>query len=726
MLLIFQLFRFLELISTAGQNKGVEFFTMKGSMKGPEAKMPRMEDILSLPVQDPPCAEFSAAHLNWVHVQGGRQGGDDIALIPFCRVDDFVKGESNNAKCPASFRIESRRKRREGSVRKPRVDGYLEYTLYWCSYGPEDYRDNGSGFGDNTNLKPATGKGSRPGRRHMMRGCLCHFTVKRSYTRPLLALIIYNQRNHVDKSGAPCHGILDQNALGTRAMYAPRISEELRHKIMSMLYVGIPLDTIIQHHAEVVQKHGGPHNRDDFLTRSDVRNMERMLRNSSHELHADDKCSVEIWAQRHNKHVFILQDYSNSEPFILGLQTDWQLQQILHYGHNGLLASHSTSKLKKLKYNLCSLLVFDTSRNAIPVAWVITPSHLVQGINKWVVPLVQKIRTKDPRWRPNAFLMDDPAYEASVREAFQCHVLLCPWHLRRSWVKSLLKNCCNSDTQRDLFKHLGKILYCSRSGPSTSDAVEELTQMHIDQCAFMNYFRSRRLPNIELWVNGVRTLPVVSQEFFAPIESYHLRLKLKIFNLLPASSLQRIDCLVHVLTTEFHSLYWFDQYTSETGYFQNLRDGFGSTNSWYQAMHIPDVDVLLDEENLQLAKVVSQRDRSVVYTIWNPGSEFANCDCTWSKLGNLCKHVIKVALCCKNRQVSRPLLAAQVYRDVLLNLLQNAPEDPLVLEHAILRATRLQQEIKGLEDRSNSGLLQPLPPTSNSQMVDSNSILSFP
>lgn len=92
-----------------------------------------MEDILNLPVQDPPCAEFSATHIKWVKVEGGRQGGDDIALIPFARVGDFVKGESSNAECPASFRVESRRKRPEGSISKPRVDGYLEYTLYVVS-----------------------------------------------------------------------------------------------------------------------------------------------------------------------------------------------------------------------------------------------------------------------------------------------------------------------------------------------------------------------------------------------------------------------------------------------------------------------------------------------------------------------------------------------------------------------------------------------------------------
>lgn len=98
-------------------------------------QMARMEDILNLPVQDPPFAEFSSAHIKWVKVEGGRQGGDDIALIPFARVDDFVKGESSNAECPASFRVESKRKRPEGSVSKPRVDGYLEYTLYVVSVG---------------------------------------------------------------------------------------------------------------------------------------------------------------------------------------------------------------------------------------------------------------------------------------------------------------------------------------------------------------------------------------------------------------------------------------------------------------------------------------------------------------------------------------------------------------------------------------------------------------
>lgn len=239
----------------------------------------------------------------------------------------------------------------------------------------------------------------------------------------------------------------------------------------------------------------------------------------------------------------------------------------------------------------------------------------------------------------------------------------------------------------------------------------------------------------ELWVNGIKTLPVASQEPNAAIESYHLRLKAKLFSELYANHWPRVDWLIHILTTEIHSVYWLEQYIIETGYFRNLRDVSFATNSWYRTLHIPDEDVLLDEQNLQLAKVISQTDRTLAYTIWNPGSEFCSCDCPWSRLGNLCKHVIKVAILCKSRQVAKPLLSAQVYRQVLLNLLQNPPDDPVVLDHAILHATRLQQDIKGLEELSNSGLLQPLPPQTNPllqplppetnpQMVDN--VPSFP
>ena len=51
-----------------------------------------------------------------------------------------------------------------------------------------------------------------------------------------MALIIYNQEKHVDKKGLPCHGPLDTKAIGTGAMFAPYISDELRLWVLSLLY----------------------------------------------------------------------------------------------------------------------------------------------------------------------------------------------------------------------------------------------------------------------------------------------------------------------------------------------------------------------------------------------------------------------------------------------------------------------------------------------------------
>lgn len=84
----------------------------------------------------------------------------------------------------------------------------------------------------------------------------------------------------------------------------------------------------------------------------------------------------------------------------------------------------------------------------------------------------------------------------TCRDAFQCRVLLCVWHVRRAWIRSLLKTCSNIDVQREMFKHLGWILYSSRSVPNAMDAVQEFMEVFVDQSAFMDYFKSQWSPYI--------------------------------------------------------------------------------------------------------------------------------------------------------------------------------------------------------------------------------------
>ena len=183
--------------------------------------------------------------------------------------------------------------------------------------------------------------------------------MKRLIAEPSVALIIYNQDKHVDKKGLPCHGPQDKKAAGTRAMFAPYISEDLRLRVLSLLYVGVSVETIMQRHNESVQKQGGPYNRDDLLTHRYVRRQERSIRRSTYELDADDAVSVKMWVESHQNLVFFYEDFTDSDPFTLGIQTEWQLQQMIRFGNHSLIAYDSRFGTNKLKVRLfyCSLPV---------------------------------------------------------------------------------------------------------------------------------------------------------------------------------------------------------------------------------------------------------------------------------------------------------------------------------------------------------------------------------
>lgn len=73
---------------------------------------------------------------------------------------------------------------------------------------------------------------------------------------------------------------------------------------------------------------------------------------------------------------------------------------------------------------------------------------------------------------------------------------------------------------------------------------------------------------------------------------------------------------------------------------------------------------------------------------------------------------------CRTRQVAGTSLGSQGYRQAMLSLLQKPPGDPIVLDHANLRATQLHEDVNSLEELSNSGLLQRLPAEADSQMAD--------
>ncbi|XVF11118.1 hypothetical protein REPUB_Repub07fG0241600 [Reevesia pubescens] len=658
-----------------------------------------VESILNIPLQDPPEEEFSSADLTWIKF-GTAEHNDDVALIPYARVDEFIIGECSNVECPTRFHIERGRKRSKGSLKEYKSDEYLEYRLYWCSFGPENY---GEGGGILPSRKYRLNTRNRAARPQSMRGCTCHFVVKRLYARPSLALIIYNERRHINKSGFVCHGPLDKDAIGPGAKKIPYISNEIQQQAMSMIYLGIPEENVLEKHIECIQRYCGSDATVSTLASQYVRKLGMIIKRSTHELDLDDQASIRIWVERNKKSIFFYQDTSETDPFILGIQTEWQLQQMVRFGHRSLIAADSTFGIKRLKYPLCTLLVFDSRHHALPVAWIITRSVAKPDVAKWTKALFDRARSIEPGWKINGFVIDDAAMEIDpIRDIFSCPILFSLWRVRRSWLRNVVKKCSNIEVQREMFKRLGEIVYSIWGGVNTSVALEELIQDFVDQTAFMEYFKSTWVPKIEMWLSTMKTLPLASQEASGAIEAYHVKLKTKLFDDSHLGALQRVDWLVHKLTTELHSAYWLDRYADESDSFQNVKEEYIASTSWHRALQIPDSAVTLDDKGHLFAKVASQKDSSIIHLVWNPGSDFAFCDCAWSMQGNLCKHVIKVNMICENDEGYKPSMSFWSFREILMDLWKKPMDDSIALDESVAWTHQMHDQIKQLVELNSS------------------------
>ncbi|VAI17345.1 unnamed protein product [Triticum turgidum subsp. durum] len=534
-----------------------------------------LQSVSDLPVQDPPGEEFSAADLRWVKYASSEHHCDDVALIPYDRMEAFISGECNNPEYPTRFHIERGRKRERGTLKEVRSDDYLLYRMYWCSFGPENYGEGGTILPSRRYRLNTRNRAARP---QSMRGCTCHFAIKRLYARPSLALIIYHERRHVNKSGFVCHGPLDRDAIGPGARKVPYVGSEIQQQTMSLIYLGVPEENILQTHIEGIQRYCGSDAKVDNLASQYVHKLGMIIKRSTHELDLDDQASIRMWVDRNKKSVFFHQDSTETDAFVLGIQTEWQLQQMIRFGHQNILASHSSFGVSKLKYPLHTILVFDSRQQALPVAWVITRSVTKHDTSRWMQALTSRIHSVDSNWRIGGFIIDDPTSELDpIRNVFSCPILFSLWHIRRTWLKNIIKKCSNTEVQREIFTKLGKFMYSIWSEKNPMDILEQLFQDFVDQTTFIQYFKSFwvpkldannvscvPLPHLEMWIDTIRNLPLASQESCGAIEGYHLKLKLKAYDDSQLDALQRVDWLVHKLTTELHSGYWLNLYADES------------------------------------------------------------------------------------------------------------------------------------------------------------------
>ncbi|CAI9781905.1 unnamed protein product [Fraxinus pennsylvanica] len=443
-------------------------------------------------------------------------------------------------------------------------------------------------------------------------------------------------------------------------MYAPYISEDLRLRVLSLLYVGVSVETIMQRHNESVERQGGPSNRDDLLTHRYVRRQERSIRRSTYELDADDAVSISIVA------------VAAADPV-------WKSKT------HGL----------RFKYPIHSLVVFNSDNKAIPVAWIISPRFARGETHRWMRALLNRVCAKDPSWKLAGFIVDDPLADVlAIREVFECSVLICFWRVRHAWHKNLLKRCSKMEVRAEIAKRLGPSVNKICKGSGSANMFKDVIEDFADATDFMDYFKANWYPRLSMWESALKTLPLASLETCAAMEFYHNQLKLRLLNEKDQSVYQRADWLVNKLGTKVHSYFWLDEYSGKDDFARYWKDEWMSgLTAWRKSLKIPDPNVVMERK---YAKIIDWEDQDTTHIVWNPGSEYAFCDCSWAKMGNLCEHVFKIIKFCRDKGTITPSISMFQYNQALINMLRCPPFDSLIRDHSVSLAVWLKMQLNEL------------------------------
>eukprot|EP01018_Ginkgo_biloba_P029618 Gb_01439 [translate_table: standard] len=210
-----------------------------------------------------------------------------------------------------------------------------------------------------------------------------------------------------------------------------------------------------------------------------------------------------------------------------------------------------------------------------------------------------RIHEVDPMWRSSAFMVDDVATKINdisltyitqylillcliCTDVFGCRVLLCLWHVRRSWLKNLTKNCHDYMVRREMFKDLGDIMYNQSHATNIMETIECFMHKYRDQTEFLDYFRKRWMHRIDMRVKAMWRLPHSNQEKNGAIEAYHGTWKYRLSR--GTNMLVDLDWLVHFLSTRVHAYYLFGQYRKSNGFVQNLHADEYKTSAWFKVL----------------------------------------------------------------------------------------------------------------------------------------------
>ncbi|KAL3702212.1 hypothetical protein R1sor_020234 [Riccia sorocarpa] len=604
-------------------------------------------------IQDPKTpGPFSSENLKWTQ---------NVAYIPYARLKDFIAGEGKGPNNPTVFIPRKRYMHLPGTLSAPDQDSYLEHTYYYCAF---------SGTDANRREKNVTSLFVMRKKETSERGCLCFFEVKRLYLHPHVAKIIYQFSSHVDVNGFLCHSTSSTSCLGKASVHPLHISPALREWVISKLEQKFTAQHIINEHREIVQNRaskGGAivANADGgYLSEQDISSIADPFLKGRVNLQKLDEHAVLLWSKRYKHKVFFYeQNWTGSErnhasptSFVIGIQTTWQKRTMLA-GQETLIICETTYGSNKLQYQMFSVLVVDQYYNGIPVAWIIGPNVKKHDPQPWMEGLRQSMFEYSIDWSPKSFVVD--AVSSSAKEirsvwGSKVRIYVSLRRVKKIWRKKLTALVKGWSIRTMLFERLGAIMdkqyppYVSRRQRMQGiiELVEELFAECLYTCkAFYEYFMREWMDVGKMcsWAKCLMDFPAASITINAAIESYLVNLKRR--NLCCKDRLvgRRISWLLDSLICDVEPQYLYlehmnEERTSRSAHQEKLLRG-----AYHRARCIPSDYVELPSYGHEPAKVRSTSKPYVEYLVYNGHNEWACCTCVWSRMGDLCKHVVKVA-----------------------------------------------------------------------------------
>ena len=306
-------------------------------------------------------------------------------------------GESKNKNHPTSFYRYCFRKNKE----KMKTT-WSEKITYWCAYGPTSSISSS----DESDIRKRRAKAPKK------RGCRCHFIITK-HANNNSACISFLHGFHTNEDNEVCHGE-NMKKEQPQLSISPWISSTKKESILTMLYKGFTPRQVFHYHIKQVHDRfrTNPNiipSRDDYLSLKDIYNISQKVAEEKYQLHGNDAESTRRWVNENSTWIFIYQEQGVTEgkPFILGLQSPWQREMCFAFGDNNVLAMDGTFGTNQYKMTLYTIMVFDSHRNGIPVAWIIVSSNKRLDITGWLKAFRDKMLDEHKSWSPNAFLIDD-------------------------------------------------------------------------------------------------------------------------------------------------------------------------------------------------------------------------------------------------------------------------------------------------------------------------------